>query len=88
MIVAIVVVEKPASRANQMQGGWPALLSSAAEQAGPGKDHNRLSDNVWLLELPKETALLACVVREAQNYGIPHRVLYFAENPLEYSFPS
>lgn len=86
MRFAVVVVQRPQGQITKVQGAWPAFSSEVAQLKLPAGKSEKPSDNVWLLEMPNASGVLAGVVATAHNYEIPHRVLYFSEPPLEYSF--
>jgi len=87
MHFAVVIVQRPQGQIAQVQGAWPAFANAVAQLKLPAGKSQRPSDNVWLFELSSASGALASVVHAAQSYEIPHRVLYFSEPPLEYSFP-
>lgn len=86
MKYALVVVEKPIGRIAQLQGSWPGFLSRVASSQTTDEPTNRPAENCWLLSLENETQTLATVLSLAQDFEIPHRVLYFHDDPTEYSY--
>ena len=45
-----------------------------------------LTTDVWKFALPLDTGCFCTIVSVAQQYQIPHKVLYFERPPVEYSF--
>ena len=85
---AVVVVETPANAADRRQGAWPAFSSAVARICAHNPKELQPSENIWLIPLPSETPVLACVVASARQFEIPHRVLYFDQPPSEYKTSS
>lgn len=86
MHFAVVIVESPTGTIGRVQGPWPSFLAAVASTTAHNPKGLHPSENIWLIPLPNETPVLASVVTAAQQYDLPHRVLYFEKPPVEYSF--
>ncbi|MFZ4538167.1 MAG: hypothetical protein ACOYNV_17835 [Propionivibrio sp.] len=86
MRYALVVVEKPTKSSGLSQGQWPAFVFDVASIAPKIGDQKRISETTWLLSLPEDTQTFSGLVNLASVRNIPHRVLYFQDAPIEYSF--
>ena len=86
MNYALVVFERPSKLASQMQGGWPAFVDAIANAEQPIEKKHQLAADSWLIPLQSATDTLAYIVSAARSYQIPHKVLYFLENPVEFSY--
>ena len=82
---AVVVVEAPTNTVDRVQGGWPAFANATAKIVAHNSKDLQPSENIWLIPLPNETPVLACVVAAAIQYSIQYRVLYFDTAPQEFS---
>lgn len=86
MRFAIVVVEKPTEDVAGIAGKWPSFVAEVSDRSEKAGQTVSTKESLWLLPLPSATGTLAILVSAAQRWGIPHRVLYCAENPDEYTF--
>ncbi len=84
----VVIVEKPLDQATRVSAGWPKFAEDVDDIAGRRGSKSRPSENVWLLELPKDTARLSSLVSAVEGRPLALRVLYFQEAPKEFSQPS
>ena len=86
MNYALVVFEKPSKRSAQIQGGWPAFVDAIANAEQPIEKKHQLAEDSWLIPLQSATDTFAYIVSAARNFQIPHKVLYFSESPVEFSY--
>lgn len=88
MIVALVIVFAPSTSASRIQGQWPAFVSEISSISPEIGDPKHPSETTWLLSLPEDTLIFSGLVNCASSRSLRHRVLYFDNPPLEYSFES
>jgi hypothetical protein len=84
---AFVIADRPNDQTQRVKSGYRTFEEEADDIAGLPGSKTRPSENIWMLELPEQTALLSALVHASQNKGFGLRVLYFQDAPQEYVQP-